>query len=280
MNRRAFVTGLGAVLAAPLFAQAQAPSKIFRIGPSRVLSPTSTEAAGLWAAFLEGLRERGYVEGRNVAIAGRYYGDKPERLPALAEELVRVPVDVIVVGGSPAPEAAKRAMSTIPIVLTSHGDPVGSGLVASLARPAGNITGVSARNVHSKRLQLVKEAMPRLTSVGVLLDANVPSRGPLLSELEVAARSLKIQLEIIEVGAPSEFADAFSAVANKRAGAMIIVGSPVFFSHRARLAELAAKSRMPTMCPSRGTQRQVGLWRMRPMFGTASAGQPGTWTRF
>jgi putative ABC transport system substrate-binding protein len=264
VSRRAFVTGVGAVLAAPLFVQAQAPSKIFRIGLLGCCSPSSTEAAGLWAAFLDGLREHGYVEGRNVVIDGRYYGDSLERLPALAEELVRVPVDVIVVGGVPAPEAAKRATSKIPIVLTSHGDPVGSGLVPSLAKPAGNITGVSATNVNSKRFQLLKEAMPRLTSVAVLLDANVPYRGLLLSELEVAARSLKVQLEIHEVRAPAEFADAFSTAAKNRAGAIILVGGIVFFSHRADLAQLAAKSRLPAMCPTREYAEVGGLMSYAP----------------
>jgi putative tryptophan/tyrosine transport system substrate-binding protein len=203
---------------------------------------------GSWAAFFAGLRDHGHVEGRNIVIEGRYYGDAIERLPALAAELVRMPVDVIVVGAVPAPEIAKRATSTIPIVLTNHSDPVGSGLVKSLAKPAGNITGVSVTNVGSKRLQLLKEAIPNLTHVVVLVDSTGEFH---LSELELVARSLGVQLEVVEVRAPSEFAEAFSTATRKRAGALIVFGGIVSFRHRARLVELATATRLPAMYPTR-----------------------------
>jgi putative ABC transport system substrate-binding protein len=257
VNRRAFVMGLGVALVTPRFAPAQTPSKIFRIGLLGCCSPTSTEAAGLWAAFLEGLRER--VEGRNVTIDGRYYGENLERLPALAEELVGAPVDVIVVGAVPAPEVAKRATSTIPIVLTNHEDPVGSGLAASLAKPARNITGVSLINVGSKRLQLLKEAIPNLSSVVVLLDSNARAGALRLSDLESAARSLKVQLQVVDVRTPSEFTEAFSRATRKRAGALIVVGGIVFFRHRARLVELATENRLPAMYPTREYVEAGGL---------------------
>ena len=265
MNRRAFVTGLGAVLAAPVVINAQSTAKAFRIGILGCCSPSRPESAGLWAAFFAGLQEHGYVEGRNVVIAGRYYGDAIEQLPALAAELVRMPVDVIVVGAVPAPEVAKRATSTIPIVLTNHGDPVGSGLAASLAKPAGNITGVSMPSVASKRLQLLKEAIPNLTRAVVCLDSK-PLGEFRLSELELAARSLRLQLDVVEMRAPSEFTEAFSRATRKRADALIVVGGIVFFRHRAQLVELAAKNGLPTMYGTREFVEAGGLMSYAPDF--------------
>jgi putative ABC transport system substrate-binding protein len=268
ISRRTFIGTLaGGLLAAPLAAEAQQATKVFRIGLLGCCSPTSPESAGLWGAFLQGLRELGYVEGQNIVIEGRYYGDSIERLPALTAELVRLQVDVIVVGGSPAPEAAKRATSAIPIVMTSHSDPVGSGLVASLARPAGNITGLSIATtaLGGKRLQLLKEAVRGLISVVGLSNPSVQVDALDLRELEVAARSLKVQLHVVEVRAPSEFTEAFSLARKKRAGALLVFpGGALFFADRAQLVELAAKSRLPAMYPGREYAEAGGLMAYAP----------------
>ena len=238
-----------ALVTAPLMADAQPAAKVYRIGLLGGYSPTSNEASHLWEGFFQGLRELGYVEGKNVLIEGRFYGDRTERLPTLAAELVRIKVDVIVAGAPPAPEAAQRATSTIPIVMTNHFDPVGSGLVASLARPGRNVTGLSSLSPElvGKRLQLLKEAVPGISRVAVLSDPAVPINALLLRATEVAARSLKVQLQVLEARVPSDFASAFSAMTKDRAGALIALGGNMFFAHRTRIAELAAQSRLPAM---------------------------------
>ena len=156
MNRRRFLlTSLAGALAVPVAARAQQAPKVARIGILGGSSPTSPVASHLWGAFFGGLRELGYVEGQNIVIEGRFYGDDVGRLPALVAELVRLQPDVIAVGASPAPETLKRATSVIPIVLINHGDPVGSGLVASLAKPGGNVTGVSMLSAALRGKQLL-----------------------------------------------------------------------------------------------------------------------------
>src|SRR5947207_9867510 len=175
MDRRTFFEVItGGLLAAPMVAQAQLQTKVFRIGILSSASVTSPEAGHIWAAFFQGLRELGYVDGRNIVIEGRYYGDNVERLPTFAAELVRLQVDVIVAAAPPAPEAAKHATSTIPIVMINHNDPVGSGLVASFSKPAGNVTGMSIATpaLRGKQMQLLKEGVPRLTSV--VLSSGIP----------------------------------------------------------------------------------------------------------
>ena len=235
------------LVAVPLAADAQPAAKVYRIGLLGGYSSTSKEASHLWAGFFQGLRELGYVEGQNILIEGRFYGDQNERLPALAAELVRLKVDVIVAGAPPAPEAAQRATSTIPIVMTIHADPVGSGLVASLARPGRNVTGLSilSPELSAKRLQLLKEAVPGISRVAVLSDPTVPTHALDLREAEVAARSSKVQLQVLQARAPSDFASAFSAMTKDRAGALIALSGNMFFAHRTRIVELAAQSRLP-----------------------------------
>jgi len=246
MDRRTWLMGSLGLLAVPPVAEAQAPTKVFRIGVLSGASPTSPLAWPVWQPFFQGLRDLGYVEGQNVVIEGRYYGDRVERLPALAVELVRLQVDVIVAGTSPAPEEARRATSTIPIVMPNHPDPVGSGLVASFAKPGGNVTGLSlvAPELRVKQLQLLKEILPRLTRVAFLRNPTIPLD---LKDLEAAAQSLKLQVHVVEVSAPNELGDAFSAATRKRAGALIVLGGYMVWAHRARLAELAATSRLPTV---------------------------------
>jgi putative tryptophan/tyrosine transport system substrate-binding protein len=188
------------LLAAPLAAESQTAAKVYRIGLLGGSPPNAPGGARFWGGFFQGLRELGYVEGQNILIEGRFYGDRTERLPALAAELVQLKVDVIVAGAPPAPEAAQRATSTIPIVMASHSDPVGSGLVVSLARPGRNVTGLSALSpdLVGKQLQLLKEAVPGISRVAVLWNPTVTTHALLSREAEVAARSLKVQLQVLE----------------------------------------------------------------------------------
>jgi putative ABC transport system substrate-binding protein len=250
MNRRTFISALaGGFCAAPLFARAQPQVNAHRIGILAGSSPTSPEAAHVWGGFFQGLRELGYIEGKNIVIEGRYYGDSIELLPKFAQELARLKVDVIVVGASPAPEAAKRATSTIPIVLSNHNDPVGSGLVASLARPQGNITGMSLATpvLRGKQLQLLKDVVPRLAVVAVLANPTIPSHALDVRELQIAARSLSIQLQVVEVRTPGEIAAALSEARQKGVGALVVLGSSMFFANRAQIVDLASKHRLPAM---------------------------------
>jgi putative ABC transport system substrate-binding protein len=266
MDRRTWLAGSLALLTTPMAATAQSPPKIFRIGLLGGSPPTSPEASHVWAGFFLGLRELGYVNGQNVVIEERFYEDNVERLPALAAELVRLPVDVIVAGASPAPEAAKRATSTIPIVIMYHSDPIGSGLVASLARPGANVTGLTSLGpeLRVKQLQLLKEAVPRLTSVAALVDPTVPFDARAVKGLENAARSLSLRLEVVEARAPNEFSDAFSAMRRKQLRALTILGGSMFFAHRARLAELAAQHRLASTHPSRAYAEAGGLMAYGP----------------
>ncbi|CAG0955598.1 hypothetical protein BURK1_00433 [Burkholderiales bacterium] len=193
------------------------------------------------------MRDLGYVDGRNIVVEGRYYGDNIGRLPALAAELVGLQVDVIVAGSPPAPEAARRATATIPIVMINHNDPIGGGLAANLARPAGNVTGISLATgaLRGKQLQLLKEVVPGLDTVAVLWNPTGPALE--LQELEVAARSLNLQLQVVEARNSSEFPAAFAAATKKRAGALLAQGGSVYFANKARLVELAAESRLPAI---------------------------------
>jgi putative ABC transport system substrate-binding protein len=269
MNRRCCLAGLCGLLAATRLAQAQSPGKVFRIGILAGSSPTSPEAAHVWAGFFERMRELGYVEGRNIVIDGRYYGDDVARLPILAAELVKLEVDVIVVGASPAPETAKRATSAIPIVMTNHNDPVGSGLVASLARPQGNITGVTLATpvLRGKQLQLLKDVVPGLAGVAVLANPTVPSYALDVRELQAAARSLRMQIHVVEARAPAELAGALSLARQKGAGALVVVGSSMFFANRARIVELAMENRLPAMYGAKEFVELGGLVAYAPNLG-------------
>ena len=199
--------------------------------------------------FFEGLRQLGWVEGQNIVIEGRYSEGSSERLPTLAAELVRLKVDVIVAAGFTA-DAARGATSTIPIVMTNYGDPVESRLVASLARPDGNVTGLTsvAPDLVGKELQLLKEAMPRLSRVAVLSNPALPSHTRSLKEAEVAARALKVRLQILQARSPAELAGTLSVVTKESAEALLVLGDPMFFGERSRIVELAAKRRLPLMC--------------------------------
>jgi putative ABC transport system substrate-binding protein len=227
--------------------EAQQPAKISRIGYLSAGSPSANSPR--IEAFRQGLRELGYVEGKNIAIEWRYTEGKLDRLPALAAELVRLKVEVIVTSGPSVTRAAKDATTTIPIVMAFDIDPVGNGFIASLARPGGNITGLSALHpeISGKRLELLKEIVPRLSRVAVLGSSTVPGYAQELKEIELAAGAFKVQLQYLDVLDPKDLETAFRNTSKERAGAALVLSSPVFGSHRTRIADLAVKSQLPAI---------------------------------
>jgi ABC-type uncharacterized transport system substrate-binding protein len=236
-------------LAAPLAAEAQPPPHVHRIG---VLAHTTPERGGLFGpaeAFLEEMRALGYVEGQHLVMERRAAEGQYERFPALAAELVRLPVDLLLVPNTPAALAAKHATTTIPIVMVGLGDPVGSGLVASLARPGGNITGLSVMRPElvGKHLEILRDVLPTVSHVAVLWNPANPVSALNIRAAEVAAQALGVQLHLVEARGPEAFDSAFAAMTKAHAGALLVWGDPVFVQHRRRLAELAATSRLPTM---------------------------------
>src|SRR5262245_53895647 len=250
MRRRNFIAGLASMIAGwPLSARAQQAGKLPMIG---YLSPGSAAVGPLARhdAFQEGLRELGYVEGQNIATVFRFADGKFDRLAELAAELVRLKVDVIVSVVTQASIAAKDATSTIPIVMVSVGDPLGSGLVASLARPGANITGTAAMaaEVIGKSLALLKEAIPNLSRVAVLWNpSNVVFQGQILRATEVAAEALAVELQICGVRGPDEFDGCFAAMSDADAGALLVLPDPMLAIHQTRIVDLANKRHLPSM---------------------------------
>jgi ABC-type uncharacterized transport system substrate-binding protein len=248
------------LLAALLAAHAQPAGKVPRIGViMQGISPG--EAGDELDVFRQGLRDLGYVEGQTIALEVRWGEGQHERYPALAADLARLPVDVIVAaGGSPA-RAAKHATTTIPIVMLVGVDPVAQGLVASLARSGGNVTGltVMTRELSGKRLELFTETVPGLSRVALLVDAGNPNRQVHLYDYEAAARVLGVQLLPLEVGGPDDFVGAFQAATQGQAQALIMAQGALFLTQRARLAELALASRLPTMSGETGYAAAGGL---------------------
>jgi putative ABC transport system substrate-binding protein len=250
MSGKTFVWLLIILLLGPVSAEAQQSKKVPRIGYLSVLSPSSD--SDRIEAFRQGLRDLGYVEGTSVRIEFRYVDGKLDRLADLAGELVRLNVDVIVAGGSTAIRATKNATKSIPIVMAHGSDPVELGYVASLARPGGNITGLThlAPELGGKRLELLKDIVAQLSRVAVLTDPGTGGHGPQIKELEVAAPALGLQLRPMEVRAPDELESAFSAMAKWRAGAFIGLQQPTLDRLRQRIVNLAAKNRLPAMYPN------------------------------
>ena len=227
-------------------AAAQQLKKVPRIG-FLTASSASSQASRL-DAFRQGLRELGYVEGKNIVIEYRY-AEGLDRLPALAAELVRLKVDIIVTGGAAGTRTAKAATATIPIVMTQDPDPVGSGFVASLARPGGNITGLStlAPDLSGKQLELLKEIVPKLSRVAVLGDSNFPGNAEARREAELAAGAFKVQLQYLDVRSHDDIEALFRAASKERPDAILLLSSSLVFSQRTNIAQLASKMRLPVM---------------------------------
>jgi putative tryptophan/tyrosine transport system substrate-binding protein len=230
-------------------AQAQQPPKTPRIA-YLTASALSTMSARI-EAFRQGLRELGYVEGKNIVIEWRSTEEKPDRLPALATELVSLKVDVIVTGGPSATHAAKGATSTIPIVMATDPDPVANGFVASLARPGGNITALAtlAPELSGKRLELLKETVPKLSRVAVFGTSTTPGNAQNIKETELAARAFGLQLQSLDVRALKDMEPAFRAASKARADSIIVLSGPMVNSHRPQIVDLAVKSRLPAIYP-------------------------------
>ena len=228
-------------------AEAQQPMKVSLIGRLSASSPSSISART--EAFRQGLRELGYIEGKNIVIEYRYAEGKPDRLPALAAELVRLKVDVIVTTSPNATRSAKEATVTIPIVMAQDNDPVGSGHVASLARPGGNITGLSnlAPELSGRRLELLKEIVPRLSRVAVFADSTVTGYGQMLREVELAAGALGVKLQYADILGPKDFQTAFRAAGKARAEGILFLVGGVLDSQRTQVVELVIKSRLPAI---------------------------------
>jgi putative ABC transport system substrate-binding protein len=243
---------LGFALCTLLFAlcsaaDAQQPGKVYRIG--FLFAGTSSAVVARMQAFREGLHERGYVEGKNIVIESRYGEGKLDRVPALAAELVQLKVDVIVTGGPTDTRAAKQATTTVPIVMAQDSEPVGSGFVASLARPGGNITGLSTLSpeISGKQLELLKEVVPKLSRVAVLGNSTEPGNAETLKETQLAAGAFGAQLQYLDVRELKDVESAFAQIKNGRASAIIILRNPVASTQRNRIIDLTAKSRLPAM---------------------------------
>jgi putative ABC transport system substrate-binding protein len=260
MDRRAFVTGALAVLAAPLAVYGQTAGKVYRIG---FLRRTSPEPAAI-EAFRQGLRELGYVEGQNVIIEQRYAHGAHERLSRLARELLERKVDVLVVDGQLTVQAAREVAGTTPIIFTLVGDPVGAGIVASLARPGGTITGLTSFSgeLIPKRLQLLREVVPA-ARVGVLYNPpNTAARR--VEQLTETARSLGLELRPVEARSPEALGDAFGTMSREGVGAVLVWNDAMFVSQRARIAELAAQHRLPAVYEDRQFAEAGGLMTYGP----------------
>jgi putative ABC transport system substrate-binding protein len=258
MKRRIAICLLTTIFLGTVSAHVQQAGKIFRIG---FLDPsTASSMGGLLEVFRQELRKLGWIEGKNITIEYRFSEQKNERLPELAAELVRLKVDLIVASGGPTPLAAKGATSTIPIVMTSSTDPVGARLIASLARPGGNVTGTSslAEELNTKRLEILKDAIPKLARVGFL---RFPGASDIqLKELRPAAVALKLKLEVIDAQPDAKgLEDAFKTTKQKQVGAIMATTGRRFFAERKRIVELAGKYRLPAIYPEKGFVDEGGL---------------------
>jgi putative ABC transport system substrate-binding protein len=253
-RRRFLVISLVGALAGPPDAGAQHVAKVSSMGYLSMVSRTDPTFGPLRDAFQQGLRERGYIEGQTITIEWRFADGRVERLAELAAELVRLKVHLIFTETTPAARAAKQATTTIPIVFNAISDPLGEGLVANLARPSGNITGLTqmGSELGGKRLALLKEAIPAMTRVGILSHSGVPSESTvrnMLEEMVTAARGTGVELQRLESNGPNDLDRPFAALSQKRerVGGLIVLPSPMFFSERRRLVDLTAKNQLPAM---------------------------------
>jgi putative ABC transport system substrate-binding protein len=266
MDRRTFLAGTGAVLlAAPLAAEAQQAGKVWRIGSLYTYPPSPQD--GMWKSFVQSLRDHGYIEGQNLHIEQRSAEGRAERLPILAAELVQLGVSVIVTNGLGPSRAAKEATATIPIVFLGVGDPVGLGLVASLARPGGNVTGLASiewEAFTAKQLQIIKEALPRAARVAILTNPTNPMHAMTLPQEHAAADRLGVKLQLVEASNVDDLERAFAAAKRKHADLVHVYGDTFFVAQRARVVELSLKYKLPTMHFSRGAVEAGGLLSLGP----------------
>ena len=267
MERRTFIGVIaGGLLAAPLAAEGQQAAKVPRIG--FLGNSTAALEANLVGPFREGLRDLGYVEGRNILIEYRWAEGQYERFPALIAELVVLKVDVIVTAGTPASLAVKKATTSIPLVMVAVGDPIGVGLVASLARPGGNATGLSsiAPELEGKRLELLREVVPKLSHIAVLWNPDNPFHAGSLKEARAAAQVLGIKVQPLGVRVSEEFPAAFAAILRERPGALLVLADRLFLHNRARIVDFEAKRRLPGVYPYRELVEAGGLMSFGPSY--------------
>jgi putative ABC transport system substrate-binding protein len=248
MRRIGFAVVLAlSVTFAPLVAEAQQAGKVYRIG--LLAAPDRTQQETRLGALRAGLRELGYLEEKNIVIESRWAEGKYDRFPDLAAELVRLKVDVIVTGGTPATQAAMKATTTIPIVMVGIGEPLRTGLVASLAKPGGNVTGMTqlGAEVAGKRLQILKDTVPNVSRVAFLRNRASPAHVPYFNDLQAAARELRLTLQSVEVQQPSEFERAFAEMMRERPDALIVTADATHLIRQAWIVDFAAKWRLPAM---------------------------------
>jgi putative ABC transport system substrate-binding protein len=254
------VVVLVCLLIVSLGTDAQSTEKVYRLG--FLASGTSTASVGMVEAFRDGMRELGWVEGRNVVVDYRFAEGRNERLPGLAAELVRNRVDLIVAANSPTVIAARNATSTIPIVMTSVADPVGFGVIASLARPGGNVTGVTysaGLEIFGKQLQLLQEVVPTAKRVAFLWNPSNPGHAAIASNVQTAAKSLGLSIQLVEARTPDDFDGAFAAIAKERAQALVVASDSMFGSYALRLGELTTRNRLPSIHGTRSNVEAGGL---------------------
>jgi putative ABC transport system substrate-binding protein len=262
MRRREFIILLGGTAAWPLAARAQqAASTVRRIGLLLPGNARTTAVRGQLEAFRQGLKEYGRVEGQNIILEYRFAEGKEDALPAIAAELARLRLDVIVAEATPAIQAAKTVTQTVPIVMATSADPVGTGLVANLNRPGGNITGLSlqAPELSGKRLQLLTEIVPGLARVAVLSNPLNPNTAPIVEQTKAAAQSLGVEVHVAEVQAPDKFGSAFAAITSAHAGALIVLPDPMLYGQHPRVVTFTAASHLPTLFPEKEVADAGGL---------------------
>jgi len=261
-NRRKFLVALGAgALAAPFSSFAQQKGKVWRVGFLAQRRRPASFDSDAYGAFPRGMRELGYVEGRNLVIEWRFADDKIERLPGLAEELVRIKVDVIVAGATPSVQAAHLATTTIPIVFVAVPDPVGEGFVRSLARPGGNITGLSTigTEISAKQLELLRTLVPKLSRVAVLFNPLNPSDSLILEQIHGAAYTTGVKVFPVEASTASQIETGFGAMTRARTGAAIVATDELFYGERVQIAKLAIRNHLPTIFSDFGLTEAGGL---------------------
>jgi ABC-type uncharacterized transport system substrate-binding protein len=262
IERRAFLATLtGGLLAAPLAGEAQQAGGVYRIGILANVPLSDPGGAVLWGAFVQGLRELGYEPGRNILLELRSSDGRYDRLPALAGELVQLHVDVIVAPAAQNVAAAMHASRTIPIVMAGVGDPVGDGLVASLARPGGNVTGTSfvTSALVGKQLELLRQLVPHVSRLAMLVNPANPNHPLVLDAAREAAYSMGVQLQAVNARGPDDFASAFKAMTSARAGACFVPWDGTFLVHLVRITQLAASARLPALYGHRGYVDAGGL---------------------